>query len=171
MGVEHLDGKRTGRPRGAKSRPWVRELLWAYRNLGNPDAEPSSALAGRLLALGREHPDRFFACLMQLKPHATPDTAPPGEQPHNGNAAARKLPPRVRKLVVEGQYLLTRLTGDGSAYLSGIPHGAAIVDCAPDPEGNGVVFILHSGTFPPVLEGVAIPRLKVEYTRGRSWDD
>jgi hypothetical protein len=67
MSTEHLQGKRTGRPRGAKSRlPVRRDAWWAYRNLAKPDAVPPSALAARLLALGREHPDRLALCLAKL---------------------------------------------------------------------------------------------------------
>jgi hypothetical protein len=71
VGLEHLEKKRTGRPKGSKTSPaWVRALRWAERNLGKPDAEAQapSELARYLLALGREHPDRFLACLALLEP-------------------------------------------------------------------------------------------------------
>jgi hypothetical protein len=49
MGLQHLEGKRTGRPRGSKTSPLVdRDVRWAYRNLGTPDAVPPSPLAGGL---------------------------------------------------------------------------------------------------------------------------
>ena len=67
MGLQHLEGKRTGRPRGSKTSPPLdRDVRWAYRNLGTSDAVPPSPLAGALLTLGREYPDRFAACLAAL---------------------------------------------------------------------------------------------------------
>jgi hypothetical protein len=68
MSVEHLEGKRTGRPRGSKSSPlWLRAARWALRNLDSPDAVPPSALARRLVALGRKRPDRLVLCLDTLE--------------------------------------------------------------------------------------------------------
>ena len=66
MGTAQLQGKRTGRPPGIKSRPWRRAVLWCIRNLDKADAVPPSPLAGRLLALGREHPDRLVSLVIQL---------------------------------------------------------------------------------------------------------
>jgi hypothetical protein len=64
MGLQHLAGKRTGRPKGSRSKPrWLRDLAWAEKNLGNPDAQPPSELARRLRDLGRARPDQFLACL------------------------------------------------------------------------------------------------------------
>src|SRR5260370_26750868 len=67
MGLELLVGRRTGRPPGSSSvSPWKRDVLWAYRHLGDPDAMPPSPMAERLLALGREEPDRLIACLVMV---------------------------------------------------------------------------------------------------------
>jgi hypothetical protein len=69
MGMEHLEGKRTGRPRGSKSRPaWVRDVRWAHKHLGQSGATPPTPLAGLLLNLGCEHPDRLVACLALADP-------------------------------------------------------------------------------------------------------
>jgi len=76
MGVEHLQGKRTGRPRGSKSRPWVRALGWAYRNMDKPDAEPPTPLAARLLALARADMAAFLRCLAALEAGMEPSAAP-----------------------------------------------------------------------------------------------
>jgi ribosomal protein L7/L12 len=67
MGTEHLKDKRSGRPPGARSRlPWIRDVRWAYRSIGKPDAQPPTAFAGLLLALARDHPERFAVCLAQV---------------------------------------------------------------------------------------------------------
>src|SRR5438552_16411764 len=77
MGVEHLQGKRTGRPRGSKSTPaWARDVRWVQKHLGQPAATPPTPLAGLLLNLGREHPEKFVACLTLADP-LLPQAAPP----------------------------------------------------------------------------------------------
>src|SRR5262245_359863 len=71
MGIEHiLPHHRTGRPKGLRSRPaWVLAVRWAARNLDNPEpGRPPTALARRLLEMGREHPDRLVACLALVSP-------------------------------------------------------------------------------------------------------
>jgi hypothetical protein len=183
MSVEHLHGKRTGRPRGSKSTsPWRRDALWAYRHLGRPDAQPPSELAKLLLALGREQPDRLFACLALLD-----DPGHPAEQPNreaggsaeadpttggrspdpqsSGNDLGGKPPQKVRKLFVDARHLLARLTGDGGAWVSNLPRGAYVVGCETDPGRDGIVLLIHSEAFPPVAEGEAIPELTAEYAR------
>src|SRR4051794_18617252 len=71
MGIEHLKNKRTGRPRGSKSAPpWRRDLLWAYRHLGEEDVVPPSPRAAIWLTLAREHPERFLDCLVRLEDRA-----------------------------------------------------------------------------------------------------
>jgi hypothetical protein len=71
MGVDHLQGRRTGRPRGAKTTPpYIRAARWAYENLDVADAVPQSALAARLLAFWRKRPDRlvvYMATLDEMK--------------------------------------------------------------------------------------------------------
>src|SRR5436309_9031086 len=89
MGLEHLNGKRTGRPRGVKSAPrWQRDVRWVYRNLGNAGARPPSELARRLLALALEHPDRFVACLAHLESPA-PEPDPEAEGAKGRKPAGR----------------------------------------------------------------------------------
>ena len=83
-----------GRPHstaGARNRPrWQRDVRWVYRNLGNADAKPPSELAKRLLALAREHPDRFVACLAKLEtPTPEPDQEPEGAK---GDRPAGRCP-------------------------------------------------------------------------------
>ncbi len=67
MSLAHLQGKRSGRPRGSRSAPaWLRAARWASENLDDANAVPPTPLAGRLLAMGREHPDRLAVCLAKL---------------------------------------------------------------------------------------------------------
>lgn len=182
MGLKDLEGKRTGRPRGSKSTPaWVRDLRWTSRNLGNPDAEPPSELARCLLALGREHSDRFLACLAILDglgPKAdqrdreasdrTERQSNPAEgladrREQNGNRAPRTSgqPLRLRRVSLAEQdvvFLLAR-------YRANLPHDCKVVGCAVDPVRGGVVFTLTSETFPPVTEGEPVPELLPRFAR------
>src|SRR4051794_37311458 len=99
MGVDHLIGRRTGRPKGVRSTPsWSRDVVWAYRHLGEADAVAPTALAGQLVALGREHPDRLATLLLQLDGQ--------GQQREEGAVVVAEAavpvpaPPRRAKLLV-----------------------------------------------------------------------
>jgi hypothetical protein len=62
MALKDLEGKRTGRPRGAKSTSRVRrDILWAYNHLDKPDAKPPSPGAKMWAKLARKEPVRFLA--------------------------------------------------------------------------------------------------------------
>jgi hypothetical protein len=64
MSISHVNGHRTGRPKGSKSTPaWVRALNWAERNLGNPGAVPPTVLAAKMLQLAQDRPELFVRCL------------------------------------------------------------------------------------------------------------
>ena len=170
MSLEHLQGKRTGRPRGAKSAsPWRRDAIWAYRNLGRPDAQPPTALAGLLAALGREHPDRLAACLFLMEApgdQAEPRKGETSEPQPNGSDSAGNPPRRVRNLFVDTPYLVRRLTGDGTAIISNFPEDPDVVACAVDPSRGGIVLTLHSPMFPIVAEGESVFEMTAEY----GWD-
>ena len=68
MALQDLEGKRTGRPRGAKTTSPVRkDILWAYRNLDKPDAKPPSPGARMWADLARNEPSRFLAHLARIE--------------------------------------------------------------------------------------------------------
>jgi hypothetical protein len=168
MGVEHITREmRTGRPRGSKSAPsWVRDVRWAYRNLGRPEAEPPSELAKLLVSMGREQPERFLACLAALE-----SLAPKAEEPRvNGaqvNGAGRPAngvqvdgwPQRVMTVPVPWDVLLSRLM----RYRASVPSDCEVVACAVDRARGGVVFTIKSDTFRPVAAGEWIPELQPKY--------
>jgi hypothetical protein len=148
MGVEHLQGKRTGRPRGSKSRPWLRAIRWACRHVDRPDAVPPSPLAGYYLALGREHPDRFLACLAAL------DEKTPTEPETEDRARSTD---RLKQLFWPLRQLVFRLSHLKGAHLTNLPRDYEIVDCRMNRTCTGVIFTIRSGTFPEVAEGALIP--------------
>jgi hypothetical protein len=162
MGIEHLNGKRTGRRPGTKSRPpWERGLLWAYKNLDRPEANPPSALAGRLLTLGREHPDRLFACLALLD--ARRSQAGRGAPLTPGRAVrAAEQPERLRKLFVGARHLVDCLTGAAAAWVSNLPADAYLMGCEPAPGRDGIFLLFYANRFPPVALGAPVPEIEAE---------
>jgi hypothetical protein len=159
MGLEHLVGKRSGRPKGLKSAPaWVRALKWAERHLDRLEAVPPSPLAARLVALGREHPDRFVACLALAD---QTDAGGVSRQKPPRNPAVADRPGRFARFTLVSSHLVGHLTGARLLpWLRGLPHGAKVVNCACDREVDALVFTVESGSLPPVAAGAPIPDLK-----------
>lgn len=166
MGLAHLKGKRSGRPRGSKNRPpWVRAALWASRNLDNLEAVPPSPLAGRLLALGREHPDRLVVVL--LKADAARDRQEREKRQELAARKARQPRPaktvpgerRLRKLALYGSRLFDTL----SLELSRVPRLPGSVEIVgimlSTTNGGHTVLTLRSQAFEEVPEGERIPEM------------
>jgi hypothetical protein len=149
MGVEHLEGKRTGRPKGSKSRPWIRALRWACRNLDRPNAVPPSPLAEHYLALGRERPDQFLACLAALDKKAAPT------QPETGFRAP--CTDRLMVLFWPLRHLTHRLTHYKGATIVNLPRDFRVLDSRVDPARDGILFLIWSGSFPQILSGAPVP--------------
>jgi hypothetical protein len=155
-----LEGRRTGRPPGSKSTPpWVRDARWAYKHLGEPDAVPPSALAGLLVALGREHPERLLACLAIVEARGSKPSGPVGDKPQegavppaaaqpdgNGTATALKAgggPRRVKTLFIPQDHLAAHFHGNRRLpWVPDLPYGSRVVACDVDAERGGVVFII-----------------------------
>jgi hypothetical protein len=177
MALEHLNGRRTGRPRGAKTRSRaLRDIRWAYNHLGKPDAKPPSPGAKLWADLALSGPARFLTCVANLEaageskgqgPGERQAPEPGGPEAPTGNGSSAKPPLRIRKLFLDAQHLLLRLTGDGTAWVSNLPRGAYIVGAQADPSREGIVFTLYAETFPPVTAGNAIPELTAEFSRSR----
>ena len=126
VSTAHLQDLRTGRPKGSRSTPsWERDLRWAGRHLDKPEAVPPSALAGRLVALGRQHPDRLLSLLLQLDaegrrgearapapepPAPIPPPPPAPIQPDDGTAR------RLKRLSLPFVYLIPFLSGQGGPW-------------------------------------------------------
>jgi hypothetical protein len=181
MSVAHLAGKRTGRPPGSKTTPpWRRDVIWAYRNLGHLDAVPPSPLAGLLLEMGRREPDRLFACLASLDaapgqqspapmrneacaPAAVPTPCAPAAVP-TPSALDRRGPGRLRHLFIRECYLVRHLKGGIAPGFLDLPGDVHIVDVALDGRRKGLIFLVHSQSFPLVQEGELVPELEAEFT-------
>jgi hypothetical protein len=179
MGVEHLEGRRTGRPRGSKTTSRVRrDMMWAYHHLDDADVKPPSAGAKMWSDLARSQPGNFLSCLVSLetgtesKANSTGSLAEPNRKGDTAEVQTvaprnRKLPKRVRSFFMDFNHVLLRLTMDGIAVVSNLPRGAHIVGCKADPSRDGALFLVHSDSYPPVPAGEAIPELTPEYSRSK----
>jgi hypothetical protein len=177
MGLKDLVGKRTGRPRGARTSPRVRrDILWAYRHLEDPEAKAPSPGARLWAEHARRQPGRFLACVLRVDTAGAReaddegDGVGPGREPDGtggptGDSLSGTPPHRIRKVFVSAQHFLWRLTGDGAAWVSNLPRDAYVVGCEKDPSRDGIVLTLHSDEFPPVAAGEAIPELTALYAR------
>jgi hypothetical protein len=178
MGVEHLQGRRTGRPRGSKTTPpWVRDARWVYRNLDSPDAVPPSPLAGLLLTLGREHPDRLAVCLARMssnhgaeRPNAEPD------KPHGKAISPAALvvaeedsatePVRAQRVFVPAARLMQCLVGENRVRITNLEFDCVDIIAAEfDRKQNGVWLTISSGMFPPVPSGTRVPEFDATWRR------
>jgi hypothetical protein len=146
MAFQDLEGKRTGRPRGAKtsSRVW-RDLMWVYRHL-NTDAKPPSPGARLWLELARNNPGEFLRCVLEADRKAS-------RQTRETLRAAR----RVRKLFVPWNHLVHYLVGGRAPTISNLPTCFGCLSAAYDPVRQGLVFTIESGTFSPAPVGEEIP--------------
>jgi hypothetical protein len=167
VAIKDVDGKRTGRPRGAKSSSKVlRDIRAAYRSLDKPESKLTTAGARLWAAMAREHPAQFLACLAKLEARAPNEVKRDREAKDpllSGDGA--KPPRRVRTMVVDAQHLVSRMTSDGAAKLSNFPRDAYVAGCQEDPTRDGIVLVIHSNTFPPVFDGEVIPEITAEYSR------
>jgi hypothetical protein len=166
MGVEQLEGKRTGRPRGRKSRPrWQRDLEWAYRHLGQ-DVEPSSAGAKYFLDLAKERPGEFLACLAQLdkvsdrKPESSAPATMPAEQqepiPAIAKVAQKPMRAKMAFLSLDRLGLLLK----GAERVVSLPDDTKVIAASLDRGRCGLVLTLRSSSFPLVDAGQPIPQLE-----------
>jgi hypothetical protein len=172
MGLKDLEGKRTGRPPGARSTSRVkRDILWVYRNLDKPDAKPPSAGARMWAEHARKDPGHFLACVLRADTGAHSDAEMglvPKPDVIGGSAGigtTGKTPQRVKNFFIGGCHLLQRLTRNGSAWIANLPRDAEIVGCKPDSSRDGIVFTVYSESFRPIPQGEVIPELEVDYAR------
>jgi hypothetical protein len=168
MGVAHLMGKRTGRPKGSRTMPpWRRDALWAYRQLcregaanggvnGGDGCKPPTPFAASLLALGREHPDRLAAVLIQMDGPA-PVVQLVQEKPRAG-------PCRVKTLTLMPYQWKEWVLGSHSAWMEKIPEGVEVVGPVKwFPRGKKMVLTLRHESFEPVPEGAPVPEIKLGF--------
>jgi hypothetical protein len=146
-------------------------VVWAYRNLGNPDANPPNRQATALLALGRDYPDRLVACMaLADPPHAKADARGPAAdgpaKPCTGGAAVGSpgaaASRRLQEVAVAEKRLLSHLS-EGTGYVFRPPHDAHVVGCQLDTAKREIRLIFHSESFPVVAEGEPIPDMEREY--------
>jgi hypothetical protein len=156
MPLEHLQGKRTGRPRGSKSSsPLKRDLRWACRNLGK-DVEPPTAGAKFWADMARNEPEKFVKAVAELDAanRRLADKNPRSE-PQPGIPVARAGQRRKSVFLTE-----TEIHATVNAFCTAkLPAGARLVGCAMVPERGGCLFTVFSKSFDQLAEGIPIPEL------------
>jgi hypothetical protein len=182
MGLQHLEGRRTGRRKGGKNSPaWVRDVRWAYKNLGKPDAVAPSEGARYWLTVARERPSEFAAALVQLdrsenrKPVTNePATGTgPGSRQHNDNGATpiRRIaqrPLRAKSLFLPEDHLRRQFSGERPlSGVTNLPDGFRVVACDVDRTRRGLLLTLLSEAFEEVAEGEPIPELAPQFASDR----
>jgi hypothetical protein len=156
MPLEHLQGKRTGRPRGSKSSsPLKRDLRWACRNLGK-DVEPPSDGAKFWSEMARNEPEKFVRALTELDAAITRSAGEkPRSAPQPGIPVARAGQRRKTVFLTE-----TEIHTAVNAFCKvKLPAGARLVGCAMVQERGGFLFTVFSKSFDQLAEGVPIPEL------------
>ena len=175
MGLEHLQGKRTGRPRGSKSTPrWIRDARWAIENLDSLDAVPPTALARRLHALGHKHPDRLVVCLARLdavRRQADQGNREGSAAPLNGAGGKSVVhvpnvqAGRLQAVTMAEERLLSYLqAGSRQGWVLPLPYDAHVVDFEVDTSLRKIRFTIESDRFPEVAAGEPIPELREDFT-------
>ncbi len=170
-GVAHLLGKRTGRPRGSRTAPkGLLAARWAMKRLDSEGAVPPSPLAGALLRLGREHPDRLAALVDELEAMARPEksvnqppaqttTAPPA--PVQAPLAST-APRRVRKLLLNQKQLAQFWANAPVTWVQKLPENYKVVgdiEVRRSLAHAQFILLLESEKFGPVAEGAPAPEL------------
>jgi hypothetical protein len=169
MALKDLEGKRTGRPPGARTTSRLsRDAAWAYRHLDHPDARPPSPGAKLWVQFGREQPGHFLASVALLEATGRQEGGA-GEDPRRdpGWAAspAQDGPRagRLKRLFVPEARLVAYLTGGRAPWLTNLPHEFRVVGSEVDAGRRGVVLTIASEEFPEVAEGEAAPEVSPEF--------
>jgi hypothetical protein len=157
MGLKDLDGKRTGRPQGAKTTSRVkRDILWAYRHLDKPDAKPPSPGAKWWAEYARRQPDKFLDRVLRVSVWEEKPRGSTGRKAEGLRCDER--PSRVMRMFVPWPHLLAHFTGKRDGFwLRNLPPDTRPVSCVLDRARSGVKFLIRSETFPEVAEGEPIP--------------
>jgi hypothetical protein len=172
MALKDLEGKRTGRPPGARtSSPVRRDILWAYKNLNKPDAKPPCPGAKMWAELARTQPGRFLACVARIEA-AGQDRhrrVKNGRRsgPHKNGAAVPSFGDeesrRLKRVTLSERFLFTCMrAGERDGWVYDLPFDAYIVDRQVNESQRATDFVIHSEDFPEVAEGKPIPELQRE---------
>lgn len=168
MGVQHLDGRRTGRPRGTRSTPqWQRDMLWVARHLGT-DTVPPSPGARLWSSFATAHPDRFIACIIQLGTQEAKTGSRSSDRPEAAQAENRSAGVTGATNIAKPRRQHKTLTLKKDRFQNMLLHQRASVPSDSKvvsvvEQGDKVIITLFSETFPLVPDGQAVPELAPKY--------
>jgi hypothetical protein len=153
VGIRHLEGKRSGRPRGSKSWPLTRVMNWVRKHVGKRDAKAPTPMAAELLDLARYDMVKFLACIAALERQ---DAATPALSP-----APPRPPRRIKRVSLNKTQVgkVIAVFGFRNDEDKQPPGDWQLVDVAATAAG-GIELVVTSSTFPQVAVGQAIPEMR-----------
>jgi hypothetical protein len=155
MPLEHLQGKRTGRPRGSKSSsPLKRDLRWACRNLGK-DVEPPTAGAKFWSEMARNEPEKFVKAVAELDAANGPSRNKPDES--QNRKPETYAGQRLKRTFLAERDLLRLLRSFPGVD---IPIDSKVVGYALARDRDGVMLTISAPTFRKLAEGEPIPEMQ-----------
>jgi hypothetical protein len=159
MSVAHLEGRRTGRPRGSRSTPpWKRDALWAYRHHDDRDAVPPSEFARRLREQAWERPDLLLAALALL------DGQPSREEVGGAEIRTADEPTDgVMRLSVSMAGLVAWAQGHPEPlWMSRLPEGCDVAGVVLNRARRRIVLTFRHNSFPAVPGGQPVAVVECE---------
>lgn len=165
----HLQGKRTGRPRGTGRRSrllW--DMRWAYETLDDPNAHPPSAGAKRCKEWAERDLPSFLALLGKLEAaeggqgpalHGQQERSGPeaSENDTSEHATGSADDRRLMTMSLSIQGIFSRMRGEQRRSVVNIPGDARIVSGRLNTSKRAIELIVHSITLPVVEEGKPLP--------------
>ncbi len=168
----HLEGKRTGRPRGTGSRSrLLPDLRWAYETIAEPEARPPNARARFCKEFALRDPASFLTLLGDLEAREKCETLPlddkgpaSGTSPAKTNGAAPGVridfqPRRLKRVTISESDLFSHVRAESRVYVHNPPHDAHVVACKVDTLQRQIHLIIRSEDFEALEEGKPIPDL------------
>jgi hypothetical protein len=167
----HLEGKRTGRPKGTGSRSrLLPDMRWAYETIAEPEARPPSAGAKWCKDLAVRDPAGFLTLLGSLEAAENGETVP--RRSERGSVSGASLTDvddeffegrgrRLKGVTVQESLVLSWLKAkEPNAFWALVPpFDAHLVGCQVDTARRRFRFLIHSEEFPEVEDGEPIEEL------------
>ena len=164
----HLEGKRTGRPRGtAKRSRLLADLQWAYETIAEPDARPPTGAARWCKDLAARDQAGFLALLGSLEAAEHGETVPHGPERRSIPGATLtdselgKYQRRLKGVTISESRALycIKAKEQGTAWAFVPPWDAHVVGCEVDTSKRTIRFFLHSEDFPELQDDEPIKEL------------
>jgi hypothetical protein len=182
MATAHLQGKRTGRPRGSKSlSPVQRGLVWASKHLGQ-NIEPPTPAAKFFVDMAREEPAKFVSAVAALdaanRQHAMAGTEV-NALPAKGLEKPLESPQDAKRTGPDRATTYRGVEGNSGRKLSFEfrPNGTVVITIDDQhtfegtwtEHGDQVTIELNGATFQGTIKGNTVSGTCRYHKSGRTW--